>query len=145
MIFVSRSSDERLLASRRAAAEPLAALVAVLVVGAALGLHAAALDEATPGQQTRTADLVTDRIEQTITVGGVARPARLTEVTADRRVVAVELTADGETWRVEPSGGDEAGATSPEERSETVLKRRVTVDVAPGEVDPGVLRVVIRA
>jgi len=62
---MSRSSDERFLRggteSRAAVVEPIAALVAVLAVGAALGLYVGALDDAAPDRERPTAEATLDR------------------------------------------------------------------------------------
>ncbi|WP_394351159.1 hypothetical protein [Halorubrum sp. CBA1125] len=69
---MSRWSGEPLADDRRAAVEPIAALAAVLAVGAALSLYAAAADDARPDRERPVAEAALDRAEATLTVGGVA-------------------------------------------------------------------------
>ncbi|MBP1923135.1 hypothetical protein J2751_002173 [Halorubrum alkaliphilum] len=141
---MSRSSDEWFVAADRAAVEPIAALVAVLAVGAALGLYVGVLDDvrsdATEGPEE--ASVVVDRIERDVTLGGVARPSRLSDLGETRTPATVELVSDGETWRVGLGAVGETGAIRPDRRSSAVTERRVTVRVAPGRNTPGTLRVV---
>ncbi|MFC5277567.1 hypothetical protein ACFPM1_02115 [Halorubrum rubrum] len=140
---MSRSSGERLDGADRAAVEPLAALVAVLAVGAALGLYATALDDATPDAEEPAADVVLDRIERDATVGGIVRPERLRHLEEETPAV-VELETERRRWRVgvgsvSPSAG---GRLDP--RSPAVAQRSVTVAVAPGENVRGRLRLAVR-
>lgn len=127
----------------RAAVEPVAALVAVVVVGLALGLYAGAFADAAPDDDRSTAMEALDRVEETVTVGGVVDPNRMRRVEAPGTETAVELEADGERWRA-ASGGDAPGppeARSPE--AVAVAERRVTVRVAPGRNVRGTLRAVV--
>ena len=140
---MSRSSGESLGEADRAAVEPLAALVAVLAVGAALGLYATALDDATPEPADPTADAALDRIERDATVGGIVRPERLYHL-EDETPTVVELETDRRRWRVgvgsvSPSAGERIDPRSP-----AVAQRSVTVAVAPGENVRGRLRVAVR-
>lgn len=141
---MSRSSDDRFLAGSRAAVEPLAALVAVLAVGAALGLHTVALNDAVPDRERPTAEATLDRVEPTVTVGGVVDPKALWKFEAFRSATVVELTADGETWRI--GSGDDApeNASVRESGSIAVAERPVTVRVQPGRNIRGTLRAVVR-
>ncbi|MDZ5810274.1 hypothetical protein U4E84_02750 [Halorubrum sp. AD140] len=128
----------------RAAVEPLAALVAVLAVGAALSLYAAALDDATVDRERPTAELTLDRVEATATSGGVVDPDRLRDIEEFRYPTAVVLEADGGTWRVE-SGRDAPHATVDRRGDATaVAERAVTVRVDPGRNVRGTLRAVVR-
>lgn len=141
---MSRSSGERFVAADRAAVEPIAALVAVLAVGAALGLYVGVLDDVTAdatGGPDETA-FVVDRIERDVTVGGVARPSRLRDLDETRTPVTVELESDGDSWRVGLGAVGETGSIREDRRSDSITERRVTVRVAPGRNTAGTLRVV---
>lgn len=155
---MSRSSGERpFRVGDRAAVEPIAALVAVAVVGAALGLYVVALDDASTDQNSPAAAATLDRIEPVVTVGGVVEPDRLNGLGEFRFAALVELEADGETWRVR-SGVDApepddvkrdrtaADASDRDARSEStsVAERSVTVRVGPGRNVRGTLRTVVR-
>ncbi|QAU14385.1 hypothetical protein EKH57_10430 [Halorubrum sp. BOL3-1] len=127
----------------RAAVEPTAALVAVVVVGLALGLYAGALDEASPDRSRQTAEAALDRAERATAVGGVVDPSRMRRVEQPGTAVAVELEANGERW-LAASGPDAPGP--PGVRSPGAVaaaERRVTVRVAPGENIRGTLRAVV--
>ncbi|ELZ30788.1 DUF7285 family protein [Halorubrum distributum] len=127
----------------RAAVEPTAALVAVVVVGLALGLYAGAFGDAAPDDDRSAARAALDRVEETVTVGGVVDPNRMRRVEAPGTATAIELEADGERW-LAASGPDAPGP--PEVRSPdavAVAERRVTVRVAPGRNVRGTLRAVV--
>ncbi|WP_435074969.1 DUF7285 family protein [Halorubrum sp. HHNYT27] len=128
----------------RAAVEPLAALVAVLVVGAALGLYVGVLGDATAGQHRPGAEATLDRVERTATVGGVVEPSRLRDVEEFRSPTTVTVAADGKTWRIE--SGEDAPTVAAAERhgAISVSERPVTVRVGPGRNARGTLRVVVR-
>lgn len=144
---MSRSSGESLLFGHRdesrAAVEPIAALVAVLAVSAALGLYVVALDDATPKQKRPTAEATLDRIEPAVTTGGVVDPRRVEEIDEFRFATTVTLEADGETWRVQ--SGTEAPTVETGRRSDevAVAERPVTVTVGPGRNSRGTLRAVV--
>ncbi|VTT86998.1 hypothetical protein DM2_3036 [Halorubrum sp. DM2] len=130
-------------AADRAAVEPVAALVAVVVVGLALGLYAGALDDAAPDRSRQSADAALDRAERATTVGGVVDPDRLRRVEVPGTATAVELEANGERW-LAASGPDAPGP--PGVRSPgavAVAERRVTVRVGPGRNVRGTLRAVV--
>jgi len=130
-------------AADRAAVEPVAALVAVVVIGLALGLYAGALDDAAPDRSRQSADAALDRVERATAVGGVVDPDRLRRVEAPGTATAVELEANGERW-LAASGPDAPGP--PEVRSAeavAVAERRVTVRVGPGRNVRGTLRAVV--
>lgn len=129
----------------RAAVDPTAALVALVAVGAALGIYTVALDDAAPDDERMLAETTLDRVEREAAVGGVVRPDRLDAPTGDPHAgVAVELRTHAETWRVR-SGDDpptiQGGPTDP---TDAVAERTVTVRTAPGENVRGTLRVVVR-
>lgn len=128
--------------SNRGAVEPTAALVAVLAIGAALGLYTVAVANATPEYDRPTATATLDRIEPTITTGGVVEPERLDAIQF-RTPTAVELLADGDRWGA--SSGDHAPEqTTLDHAGVAVAERTVTVRVAPGQNVRGTLRVVVR-
>jgi len=144
---MSRSSGERLLRGERtesrAAVEPVAALVAVLVVGAGLGLYAVALDDAAPERERPTAEATLDRIEPAVTTGGVVNPERLRGVGEFRHAATVAIETDGETWTVR--SGDEAPTAETARRTDgiAIAERPVTVGVGPGRNVRGTLRAVV--
>ena len=127
----------------RAAVEPVAALVAVAVVGLALGLYAGAFADAAPDEDRSAAEASLDRAEEAITVGGVVEPERLRRVEAPGTATAIELEADGERWSAAsgPDAPGPPGVRSPE--AVVVAERRVTVRVAPGRNVRGTLRAVV--
>ncbi|WP_123619888.1 hypothetical protein [Halorubrum sp. CSM-61] len=144
---MSRSSGEGFLrwerTEGRAAVEPIAALVAVLVVGTALGLYAVALDDAAPERERPTAEATLDRIEPAVTTGGVVKPERLRGVGEFRYAATVAIEADGETWTVQ--SGDEAPAAEIARNTDgiAVAERPVTVKIGPGRNVRGTLRAVV--
>jgi|AntRauMinimDraft_4_1070384.scaffolds.fasta_scaffold00237_21 hypothetical protein len=140
---MSRSSGERIAGDERAAVEPIAALVAVLAVGAALGLYTVALSDATPETERPSAEAALDRIEPDVTTGGVVDPTRLNDIEF-RFATALELTADGERWRVDSGDGAPESATAQPLGSVAVAERTVTVRVDPGRNVRGTLRVMVR-
>ncbi|GAB7009990.1 DUF7285 family protein [Halorubrum trueperi] len=148
---MSRSSDERPLARNctatragdRAAVEPLAALVAVLAVGAALGLYVVALDDASPERERPAAEATLDRIEPEVTVGGIVDPERLDHVEPIHPNAVVELEAGGRTWRL--SGAEPPGTEGTRESAGVaVAQRSVTVRTGPGRNAHGRLLAVVR-
>lgn len=157
---MSRSSGKGSFRSGdRAAVEPIAALIAVVVVGAALGLYTVALDEATAERDRPTAEATLDRVESTVTAGGIVEPDQLNDIEQFRFATLAELEADGERWRVDsgvdaPKRGDmiqdatarDASDTDTFRKSEAVdvAERAVTVRLGPGENVRGTLRVVVR-
>lgn len=128
---------------RRAAVEPVAALIALVAVGLALGLYTVALSGAEPEGDAGPETMALDRIEREATVGGVLRPDRLAipEETVGTDV-AVELRTRSETWSLR--GGEDPPSPRGETPGGVVAERAVTVQVAPGQNEPGTLRVVIR-
>ena len=144
---MSRSSGETFFGSEqsesRAAVEPVAALIAVLAVGAALGLYVVALDDAAPNRERPTAETTLDRVEPTVTKGGVVEPERLRGVGDLRHAATIVIEADGETWIAR--SGDETPAAGRARRGEAVAvaERPVTVRVGPGQNVRGTLRAVV--
>jgi len=139
-------SDAGSGAGDRAAVEPLAALVAVLAVGAALGLYAVALDDATVDRERPGAETVLDRAERTATIGGVVEPDRLRDADADafRYPTTVTVRTDERTWRIESGDGAPERAAVGDGGATAVAERPVTVRVGPGRNVRGTLRVVVR-
>lgn len=121
--------------AREAQVEPLAALAAVGVVALALATYAGAFEASLPEQAERSvAEDAADRVERAATVGGVARPSRLTAETLRRTGpegyhVNATLVTDERTYRAGPA----APATA------DVARRRVSVRT--GAVVPGRLEV----
>ena len=142
---MSRSSDEakRFGTGERAAVEPIAALVAVVAVGAALGLYTVAIGDATPDRERDLASTALDGVERDATVGGVVDPERLDVTTLEASTgVAVELTTEDETWRA-TTGADAPSIDARDQPGIDVAERPVTVRVAPGENVRGALRVAV--
>jgi len=145
---MSRSSGDSFVGASgsedRAAVEPLVALVAVLVVGAALSLYVGALDGATDERHGPSVEVTLDRIEQQLARGGVVEPSRLRVIEMNRYPTTVTVTTDGGAWRAE--SGPDAPAASVDNARESVgvAERPVTVRVAPGRNVRGTLRVVVR-
>lgn len=134
------SAEPRDDGAGRGQLEPVPALVAALVVGAALAAYVGALDDALDRYRPdrdlarRALDAVSDHLRQ----GGAARPERLE--TVDRvgpegRRLNVTLAADGRLWRSGPPVRDPT--TPAVERAQ----RRVAVRIAPGRVRTGWLEV----
>jgi len=134
---MSRSSSS----CDRGFAEPTVALAAVLALSLGVGAYAVVLtgvDDRRP-----TAEPTLERVHDAITVGGVADAGRLDRV---RSVIArtdgnasVVLTAAGRRWRV----GGTAPRSSDPVSVQTTATRRVGVELDPGRVRPGRLRVTV--
>lgn len=120
---------------REAQTEPLAAVVAVVVVALALALYAGAFEANLPSPVDRGhAGTAADRVERALTVGGVARPERLGE--------ALDRGPDGYRINATLVVGDRtirAGPTAP--ATADTARRRVSVRTEPGRVRPGRLEV----
>ncbi len=129
----------------RAAVDPIAALVALVAVGAALGLYTVALDGVTPDGERKLAETTLDRVEREATVGGIVRPGRLdASASGPYAGVAVELRTRTETWRVRAGDDPPTLRSEPIEPTAPAAERAVTVRIAPGENVRGILRVVVR-
>jgi len=137
-------SDPGSGAADRAAVEPLAALVAVLAVGAALGLYTVALDDATVDRERPGAETALDRAERTATTGGVVEPHRLRDADPFRYPTTVTVRADGKTWRIESDEDAPERAAVGDGGAIGTAERPVTVRVGPGRNVRGTLRVVVR-
>ena len=121
----------------RGQVEPIAALVAVFTVGLAISLYATALPDAgvgTPGDET--AETTLSVVYRNISDGGVVRPQQVKlapGVAPPGYDVNVTLAVAGETWLAGPVPPESARSAS----------RRVSVRLAPGNVRPGRLTVVV--
>lgn len=120
---------------RRAQVEPFAAIVAVFAVGVGLTIYAGVLDASVPssdgqGVARPTLDRVSDHLGQ----AGVLDPDRLGNATAAASTghrLNVTLEAGNRQWQV--------GPTPP--AAADVATERVSVQLAPGRVQPGLIEV----
>jgi hypothetical protein len=127
--------------SARGQVEPVAALVGLLAVCAAVSTYATALAGVGYGADRDVATPTLDRVVDRLTVGGVADPDR-TERTRDAGPTGyrlnVTVAAAGERWH--------AGATPPGPRAGVdTAARPIGVRLAPGRVRPGRVRVEVWA
>jgi hypothetical protein len=135
---MSRWSDEatRPTAPRtaRAQVEPLAALVAVFAVGAALTAYTGVLDATVPTTDRDLAEPTVERVERAVSdETGVLLPTTLAEgLRAGPEGYALNLTLNsaGQTWQ--------AGPTPPP--SADTAELAVSVRMGPGQIRPGRLR-----
>ncbi|MFC7139414.1 hypothetical protein ACFQMA_06125 [Halosimplex aquaticum] len=119
----------------RGQTEPVAALVAVVVVALALAVYAGAFEGSLPGSVDRDhAEAAADRVERAITAGGVARPGRLGDA-LDRVPTGFEANA---TLTV-GDRTEHAGSAAP--TTADSASRRVSVRVGAGRVASGRLEV----
>lgn len=122
--------------SGRGQTEPVAALVAVVVVALALATYAGAFAANLPGPIDRNhAQTAADRVERGVTVGGVVK--------ADRLPAAVERGPAGYSVNATLTVGNRttaaAGPTPPE--TADTASRRVSVHTGSSTVVPGRLEV----
>lgn len=120
----------------RAQVEPLPALVAVAVVGAALSLYAGSLTGLPTDDGRSTADATLVRASDRLLEDGVAAPGDLDRARAaapDGYAANVTLDAGDRRWSVGPEPPAGAGVAS----------RPVGVRRSPATVDAGRLRVVV--
>lgn len=121
--------------AREAQTEPIAALVAVVVVALALSLYAGAFEGTVPEPADRNrAEQAADRVERALTEGGVVNASRLPETLGRApkgHEMNVTLSVDNDTERVGP----------PSPGTADVASRRVSVGVGEGRVSPGRLEV----
>lgn len=127
---MSHSSD-------RGTAEPLAALVAVVVLGTGVALYAGVLDGALAGadiDRNRAASTA-DLIERTHSTAGVFDPSGLQQ--------SLAATPDGYSGNVTVRAGRRwtAGPTPPANSDRH--RRAVSVRTAPGVVEQGTLTVTV--
>lgn len=125
---MQRSSD-------RGQTEPLAALVAVVVVAMALATYAGVFEASVPEPVERNhAQAAADRVERAVTAGGVAHRGRLSD--------AVERGPPGFTINATLTVGNATTAVGPTPpASADTARRRVSVRDSPGTVVPGRLEV----
>jgi len=126
---MSRSS------ASRAQVEPLAAIVAVFVVGVGLAVYAGTIESVLPHQSKQPAAPATlAAVEDAVTVAGVVVPTKLSAARTERPATGrlnVTLSAAGEKWHVGPT---------PPGTAETASER-VSVRVEPGVIRSGRLTV----
>ena len=123
--------------AREAQTEPVAALVAVVVVALALAVYAGAFEANLPGPLDRNhAEAAADRVERAVTTGGVARPGRLPDA-LDTRPSGYELNASLTVG----NRTEHAGPTPP--KTADTASRRLSVRTGPGHVSPGRLKVCV--
>jgi len=122
--------------SARGQTEPLAALLAVLVVASGLALYAGVIDEAVHVDPDRSvAPPTLETVEGHLTPAGVVEPSRLEtveEVLPDGYATNVTITTSGSRWQMGPSPAPTASSAT----------RSVSVRTAPATVERGTLRVV---
>jgi hypothetical protein len=125
--------------AREGQIEPLAALAAVAVVAAAVALYAGVFEASLPGQTDRNvAEDAADRVERSVTRGGVVRPSTVLFANRSRP----EGYHQNVTVVVHRDGADSVlsvGPAAPE--TADVARRRVSVRDGPGRVEPGHLEV----
>jgi hypothetical protein len=125
------------LSSDRGQFEPVVALVAVLAVAAGLVTYADTLYAALPGEPERaTAETALDRVHADLRVAGAAHPDRLDRVSGSAPggwAMNVTLRTKAGSWQ--------RGPDPP--RGALRAQRRVSVRVAPGNLRPGRLTVVL--
>jgi len=121
---------------RRGQIEPVAAIAAVLLVGAGLALYAGALDGRLGGRNDRAvADAALGTVERAVAPEGVVDPGRLCGIASAGPAgyrLNVTLEAPERRWQVGPAAP--AGVANASER--------VSVRVSEGRVRPG--RLVVR-
>jgi hypothetical protein len=120
--------------SDRAQVEPLAALVAVFAVGAALTAYTGVLDATVPSPDRNVAEPTVERVERAVgDETGVVTPKSLAEglrAGPDGYALNLTLRSAGRTWH--------AGPTSPP--STDTAEVAVSVQVGLGQIRPGRLR-----
>ncbi|NEU57540.1 hypothetical protein FXF75_12515 [Halorussus sp. MSC15.2] len=117
----------------RAQVEPLAALVAVFAVGAALTAYTGVLGATLPTHDRNLAEPTVERAERAVSEVGVADPDALAaglRAGPNGYSVTLTLEAAGRTWRTGPTPPTSADAA----------ELAVSVRVGPGRVRPGTLR-----
>jgi hypothetical protein len=126
---MSRSSE------RRAQVEPLAALVAVAILGIGLGLYAGTVETATPPDRERTtAEAALVAVVSELRTGSVVVPGRVEDtgaVAPEGYRMQVSVRAADRDWRDGPRPPTEAQTAT----------RTLPVRVGPEAVVPGRLRV----
>jgi flagellin-like protein len=128
---VSRSS------ARRGQTEPLAALVTVLVVVTAVGIHAGVVSSVAPGDTERSpAEPAVHRSAESLRVDGVVRPALLSETTCapDDYRCNVTVVGSDRVWTTGPRPPRNASAARlpvPVRAGRHVVAGAVRVEVWP--------------
>ncbi len=129
---MSRSSD-------RGLAEPVAALVALVALGAGLTVYTGVLHEAdTAGGNGRPAADALDRIHDATASEGPLRPGDLSvpaDAAGETWVVRASLSTNERRWTAGDPRPADGGAPS------HAARRSVPIRTAPGESSPGTLRV----
>lgn len=122
--------------------EPVAALVALSVIGIGLSLYAGALADAAPDRDGDRAALLFEKVHDDVVAGGVAHPDRLAvpDAAPANADVGVALVTRENRWRV---GSADTDRPFPDAAS--VATGTVSVRVGPGETRAGELRVVVRS
>jgi len=122
---------------RRGQVEPVPAVVALLVVGAGLGLYAGALDARLPSPTPRDPSSVAlDRVHERVADGRVLVPDRLDRAPAAAPAgwtLNATLLAAERRWAAGPSPPGDGRSSA----------RAVGVVLAPGSVQPGRLEVTV--
>jgi hypothetical protein len=130
---MSRWSDSENVIDR-AQVEPLAALVAVFAVGAALTAYAGVLDATIPSPDRNVAGPTVERVERAVgDETGVVTPSALTEglrAGPDGYALNLTLRWAGRTWHAGPTPPPTADAA----------EVATSIRVGPGQIRPGRLR-----
>ncbi|PSQ57335.1 MAG: hypothetical protein BRD23_08555 [Halobacteriales archaeon SW_9_67_25] len=123
--------------SDRGQFEAVVALVAVLAIGAGLTVYAGTLSGVVPDEPEReTAETALDRVHGELRVAGVVDPTRLGRTgnaTPGGWQANVTVRTRNRIWQHGPDPPEGASRAD----------RRVSVRVAPGDVDPARLTVVL--
>ncbi len=129
----TRRASERI----RGQVEPFAALAAVFAVGLAVSLYATVLSDVDlGGSADGTAETTLNEVHRNVSEGNVVVPGKMEQaptVPPTGYDANVTLTVGEETWRAGPVPPESASSAS----------RQVSVRLAPGNVRPGRLTVVI--
>lgn len=115
-------------------AEPLAAILAVLALGAGLSAYAVVLDATVPAPDRDLAGPTIDRVERAVTEAGVVDPTAVADgpgAGPDGYRTNVTLDVGGRTWHAGPPAPSRADGA----------EVAVSVRTGPGRVRTGVLRV----
>lgn len=128
----------------RGQTEPFAALVAVVVVALALSVWAGAFEGSLPEPVDRDlAEPTADRVERALTVGGIARPNRLTRDGSTGTASRFVNRSAPEGYRLNVTvvgdGGRQSVGPAAPSTAETAT-RRISVG-RPGSVSPARLEV----
>lgn len=122
----------------RGQASPVAALAALFAVCAGLSLYATVLGGSVPAVGTGgVADPTLSRVHEAATAGGVTDPGRLPDAAThgpDGRRLNVTLSVGDDRWTAGPAVPSDARDRA---------SRLVGVRLAPGDVEPGRLSVVV--